>query len=63
MYYAGWVDNGRFMDIKTDQENKMTCGLDSYPTTKEKTVGLLKNYHVSKQQTRATQMKETSSFI
>ena len=56
------TDNGLFGTIKTDLDNKMTCGLYSYPKTKYKTVGILNNYHVGKQLTRATIMKEEVVF-
>ena len=36
-------DNRRFGTIKNYLYNKMECGLDSYPKTKEDTVGLLNN--------------------
>ena len=57
-----WTDNGRFGTIKTDLDNKMTCGSYSYPKTKYKTVGLLNKYHVGNQLTQATPMKEEVSF-
>ena len=40
----------------------MTCGSESYPKPKEDTVGLINNYHVSKQLTRVTPVKEEVSF-
>ena len=40
----------------------MTCGSDSYPKTKDETVGLLKNYHVSKKLTWDTPVKEEVDF-
>ena len=45
------ADKGRFVAIKTDRENKMMCGSDSYPSIKDKRMGLIKNYHVSKNPT------------
>ena len=55
-------DNSRFGTIKTDLENKMTCGSGSYPKSKEKTVVLLNNYHARKQLTRTTPLKEELSL-
>ena len=46
------VDTGRFGNIKTNLDNNMMCGSDIYPRTKDKNVGLLKNYNASKQATR-----------
>ena len=47
MLYGG--DNGCFGAIKTDLYNKMIYGIDIYPRTKDKTVVLLNNYHVSRE--------------
>ena len=46
--------NSLFGTIKTDLEDKMTCGSCSYRKTKDETVGLLNNYHVSKKLTLST---------
>ena len=51
-------DNGRFGTIKTNLENKITCGWDSYSNTKCKIVGLVNKYHVSKKLMQATPVKE-----
>ena len=40
----------------------MTCGSDSYPKSKDETVGLLNNYHVSNQLTWAIPVKEEVDF-
>ena len=40
----------------------MMCGSDSYPKSKDVTVGLLNNYHVRKQLTRTIPVKEEVSF-
>ena len=56
------ADNSRFWTIKTNIENKMTCGPDSSPKTKEKTVVLINNYHLSKQLTRVIPVKEEVEF-
>ena len=55
-------DNSCFGTIKTDLENKMTCGLDSYPKSKDETVGLINNYHVIKKLARVTPVKEYAAF-
>ena len=52
------ADNGLFGTIKTHLENKMTCGLYSYPKTKDETEGLLDKYHVGKKLARDTPVKE-----
>ena len=57
------VDNSHFGTIKTNLENNMACGSDIYPKTNDKTVGLLNNYHVSKQLALTTQVKEDVTFI
>ena len=49
--------NRRFVTIKTYQYNKMMCGSYSYPKSKDKTVGLINNYHVSKQNMFSTPVK------
>ena len=54
--------NKRFRTIKTNLENNMTCGSDRYPQSKDETVGLLNNYHVSKQLMRTTLVKEEVAF-
>ena len=36
-------DNGSFGTINTNLENKMMCGSDSYPKTKDNTVEILNN--------------------
>ena len=46
------VDTGSFGNIKTNLDNNMMCGSYIYPRTKDKNVGLLKNYNASKQATR-----------
>ena len=51
-------DNIRLGTIKTDLENKITRGSVIYPKSKDETVGILKNYHVSKQLTRTNSVKE-----
>ena len=56
------ADNGRFGTIEDDLENKIMCSSDSYPKTKDNTVGLINNYYVSKQLTQATLVKEDVSF-
>ena len=48
------ADNGCFRTINTDLDNKMTCGSYSYPNTKDDTVGLINNFHVSKKLIRST---------
>ena len=52
------ADNGLFGTIKTHLENKMTCGLYSYPKTKDETEGLLDKYHVGKKIAQDTPVKE-----
>ena len=49
--------NGCYGNINTDIENKITCGSDSYPKTKDDNVGILNNYHVGKQHIRDTSLK------
>ena len=56
------AENGRFGTIKTKLENNMTCGSDIYPNTKDETVGLLKNYRVSKKLTQANPVREEVVF-
>ena len=51
------LDNRLFGNIKTDVFNKGTCGMESYPNTKDETVGLINNYHVSNLLTWATPVK------
>ena len=55
-------DNGQFGTINNGLENKMTCGSGSYPRTKDKTMRILKNYHVSKQHMQSTKVKEEVDF-
>ena len=54
--------NSHFRTIKNGLENKMTCGSDSYSKTKDKTVGILNNYHMGKQHTQVTPVKEEVTF-
>ena len=54
--------NGRYVHIKTDLDNKMACGSDSYPNTKYKTMLILNNYRVSKQVMQDTPVKEEVAF-
>ena len=56
-------DNSRFGTIKADLENKMMCGSDSYPKSKDKNVVLINSYHVSKQLAQTTPAKEEVAFI
>ena len=56
------MDKGCFGVINTDIENNMTCGPVSYPITKDKNVGLLKNYYVGKQNTWSMPVKEEVAF-
>ena len=53
----GGEHSSHFENINAGLE-KMTCGSDSYPRTKDRTVGLLNNYHVSKQPMRTVAVKE-----
>ena len=57
------ADNSRFGTIKTDLENKTTRGSDSYPRTKDETVGLINNYHMSKHTMRTLPVKEEVEFV
>ena len=52
------ADNRCFGTIKTDLDNNMTCGSDSYPKSKYDTVVLLNSYHMSKQLKWATPLKD-----
>ena len=54
-------DDSRSGTIKSDLENKMMCGSDSNPKSKDKIVGLIHNYHVSKKLTRTTPAEEESA--
>ena len=55
-------DNSLFGNINNNIENKMTCGSDSYPKSKDKNVGLINNYHVSKQLTGNTPGKDEGAL-
>ena len=57
------ADKCSFGTIKTNLDNNMTCGSDSYPRTKDEAVGLLNNYYVSKKLMRATPVKVEVAFI
>ena len=46
------------MIIKTKIDNKMTCGSDGYPITKNETKRILNNYHEGKNHTWYTPVKE-----
>ena len=55
------ADNGRFGVINTNLDKKINCGSHgshSYSITKDKTMGLLNNYHVGKKHTRYVLVKE-----
>ena len=41
-------DNSSFGNVKTNLENKITCGSESYPKSKDKNLERLNNYHVRK---------------
>ena len=56
MMYGSY--NRFFGNIKTNIENKITCGSYRHPKTKDRTVGLLNNYHVSNQLTQENPVKE-----
>ena len=62
MSYPVWVRQWLFGIIKTGQDNKTTCGSESYPTTKGETVGLLNNYHVGNHHMRAIPVNEEVAF-
>ena len=52
------ADKSNFVIIRIDLENNMTCWPDSESGTNDKKVGILQNYHVGKQHTRATPVEE-----
>ena len=58
MSYAGWVRQQPFWYSQDRTIKKMTYGSDSYSKSKDKTVGLLNNDHVSKQIVQTTPLKE-----
>ena len=39
------TDNSYFGAFKDNLDKNMTCGSESYPKSKDKTVGLINNYH------------------
>ena len=55
-------DNRRFGNINTDLGNNITCTSYSYPKSKENNLELINNYHVDKQHTCTTPVKEDVAF-
>ena len=65
IHRGGWsiiildgAEKGIFGATKNNLYNNMTCRSDSYPITKDKTVGLINNYYIGKQLTWATTVRE-----
>ena len=56
------AENGHFSTIMTDLENNMACESESFPRTKDKTVGIINNYHGGKTHTLVMPMKKEVSF-
>ena len=57
------LKNSGFGTIKTGLENNMTCVLYSYSRTKDKTMGILNNYHVGTKFTWENPVKEEVAFV
>ena len=55
-------NNSHFETSKTNLEKKMACGSDSLPKYKKETMGLIKNYNMSKKLTHTNPEMEESAF-